>query len=153
QTFVGTPPPYDMDGANDLCFDPRDSNILYVAFQSIHWIGKLNISAGTMSLYAGVPGPGSGAGGGFVNGPAASARFNQPSSLIMADGSVSGYPIGTLFIADHANSAIRMIDPTGTTVSSLCGQGVGPAPTDGPTFASLGPSYAVSGSITWVNGP
>src|SRR5262249_1283612 len=26
QTFVGTPPPYDMDGANDLCFDPRDSN-------------------------------------------------------------------------------------------------------------------------------
>ncbi|MFZ3130431.1 MAG: cell wall-binding repeat-containing protein [Desulfosporosinus sp.] len=44
--------------------------------------------------------------GGFLDGPGTSAMFNQPKGL-----AVNGE--GTIFVADSANGAIRVIDPSG----------------------------------------
>jgi hypothetical protein len=56
QTQVGTfPPDIDFGGGNDLCVDPRDSNILYCVAQIDNWIGKINIATQTVTVYAGVP--------------------------------------------------------------------------------------------------
>jgi hypothetical protein len=56
QTVVGTfPPDIDFGGGNDLCVDPRDSNILYCVSTIDNWIGKINMSGQTVTVYAGVP--------------------------------------------------------------------------------------------------
>jgi sugar lactone lactonase YvrE len=69
---------------------------VYVADKSNHRIRL--ISGGQVTTLAG------GTPAGFVDGPAATARFNEPSGLA-ADGS------GQVYVADHLNSAIRLYTP------------------------------------------
>src|SRR4029077_10364345 len=57
----------ELNGANDLCFDPRDHNILYVACQHEHWIAKITLTTLVATVYAGTPGP---TGNGYVDGAA-----------------------------------------------------------------------------------
>jgi hypothetical protein len=152
QTTVGTfPPGVDMGGANDICFDPRDStnNTLYVACQVDNWIAKVNITTQTVTVYAGLPGdPGN-----YVdNANPLNARFSEPASLIM-DGS------GNLYVADLRNSAIRKIASpslgTAGAVTTIAGGSTAFGWTGTPiawsNVAAAGQSYNVS-SITWNNG-
>ncbi len=108
---IGTPSFGDFRGVNDLCFDPRDSthNTLYVAKTIDHMIYKANLSTGVCVRYAGQDGV-----SGHADGPALSATFNQPFGICMGSD-------GTLYVADSLNNAIRTVDPTGTTVSTLLG--------------------------------
>jgi hypothetical protein len=145
QTFVGNfPPGIDFGGANDLCFDPRNSNWLYVVAQVDGWIGAINLatSPATVTVFAGQSGVTGYTGDG---GPATSATFDEPSSIIM-DAS------GNMYVCDSNNSAIRKItSPTpGTsgTITTLCGGSVGPTPPGVVTATAANGPYAVS-SITW----
>ena len=125
RTLIGTfPVDLDLGGANDLCFDPRDSNILYVVSQVDHWIAKVVINTKTITVYAGTPGTNGYTGDG---GAATSATFNNPSSIIMSDGTGNGGPAGTMYVADSINNAIRKITPGGT-ISTLCGGTLSPGP-------------------------
>lgn len=75
-------------------------------------IRKISLTAPhAVSTVAGVGGP-----GGFIDGPAATAKFNLPMALT-TDGTF-------LFLADFNNSVIRRIDPTKSYwVSTLAGNG------------------------------
>jgi hypothetical protein len=136
RVFVGTTDGSfsDIGGANDLCFDPRDtrgpggtSATLYVAVTMDNWICQIDLLAsGTPHgiRYAGtVDTPG------YVDGSALSAQFNFPHSIIMADGTGNGGPAGTMYVADLNNGYIRKIAPgaglgsPGGTVSTLVGKG------------------------------
>jgi hypothetical protein len=130
-TIVGTISGFgDFSGANDLCFDPRNSNILYVAKTLDHIIIKIDLSQNppAATLYAGQDGV-----AGYVDGASDVALFNEPYSICMQN--VPGHtdPIGTMYIADQQNSAIRTISPDGKTVSTMAGGAVGPTP---PTLAA-----------------
>jgi hypothetical protein len=70
-----------LGGSNDLCFDPRDSNILYVCAQVDNWIARINLTTLVVTVYAGSPGAADGYTG--DGGPAASATFAAPTSIIM----------------------------------------------------------------------
>jgi hypothetical protein len=133
-----------LGGANDLCFDPRDSthNTLYVAAQIDNWIAKINIATQTVTVYAGTPGAANGYSG--DGGPATSALFAQPSSICMD-------ATGVMYVCDQQNSAIRKIT-AGGTISTLCGGTVGPTPPNIATLTGPGISYNVT-SITWNSGP
>ena len=68
---------------------------------------------------------------GYVNGPAATARFNGPFGLAVGAG-------GALYVADTGNHRIRRISTTGL-VSDLAGSGVAgfaDGPSDSAQFAS-----------------
>ena len=130
-----------LGGANDLCFDPRDANILYVTAQIDNWIARINLTTLVVTVYAGTPG----APDGYVdNVLGASATFAQPSSIIMDS-------TGIMYVCDSNNQAIRKILPgIGTaagTVSTLCGGTVGPTPPT-PTQMDHSTLYSVT-SITW----
>ena len=100
-----------LEMPTDLVFDPRDSNILYIADNRNHQIVKLNIATLAATTYAGTKGV-----AGYQDGPALGAKFNQPYSITMA-------PDGTMYVADFNNSAIRKISSNGSTVSTLVGGG------------------------------
>lgn len=55
---------------------------------------------------------------GFVDGPAADARFDTPGDIAVDD---DGY----IYIADTLNNAIRLVDPTTGEVSTVSGKGSG----------------------------
>jgi hypothetical protein len=140
-TVLGNfPSDIELGGANDLCFDPGDSNILYVVAQVDHWIGKIDLTTLNVTVYAGIPGTNGYTGDG---GAATSATFDQPTSIIMD-------ATGIMYVCDSQNSAIRKIT-AGGTISTFCGGTGGPSP---PTISALtapGPSYTVT-SITWSSG-
>src|SRR5262249_24873777 len=79
ETGGSFPPDVDMGGANDLCFDPRDTghNIIYVVCQVDNWIAKIDKTGfpgtpATVTVYAGLPG----APNGYVDDPSPlNARF------------------------------------------------------------------------------
>jgi hypothetical protein len=99
----------------DLVFDPRNPSILYFADNQNHQVVKFNITTLASSVYAGTTSV-----AGYQDGPALSAKFNQPYSLTMA-------PDGTMYVADFNNSAIRKISSDGATVSTLVGGGKVPS--------------------------
>jgi hypothetical protein len=145
-TFVGNfPPDVDFGGGNDLCFDPRDPNWLYVVAQVDNWIGAIHLSTNpvTVTVFAGTPNAPDGYTG--DEGAATSATFASPSSIIM-DAS------GNMYVCDSYNSAIRKITSpapgTSGTITTLCGGSVGPTPPDATTFSAANGPFAVS-SITW----
>ena len=115
---IGSPGFGDTKGANDLAYDPRDATgkTMFVAKSLDHIIYKADLSQNppVLTRYAGQDGV-----SGFTNGSALSATFNEPYSIIIADG--SGHdPAGTMYVADKYNCAIRKIDPAGN-VTTLFG--------------------------------
>ncbi len=125
--IVGTfdasvPGPEYMLGSADLCIDPRDTDVLYIASEYLNCIFKvnLNFSPAHISLYAGTydePGFLNVTGTGATN-----ALFQGPTSIQMA-------PDGTMYVADCAvdgvtdgNQLIRYVTPDGLSVGTLCGQ-------------------------------
>jgi len=137
QTIIGTISGFgDFAGANDLVFDPRDSNILYVAKTLNHVIYRYNITTQAATLYAGQDdNPG------YVDGPVAGSKFSKPYSIIMASS-------GIMYVADRDNSAIRTISADGSTVGTLCGGTVGPSPPSTATAAANLAIYAIA-SMVW----
>jgi hypothetical protein len=151
--FVGTKSGFiESGGINDLCFDPRNPNILYLSNMLWNYIVRVDLSQNPPAgmLYAGTAGlPGNeGTPGqaGFVDGNAlAQALFNGPSSIIMSDGTGNAGPIGTMYVADFNNHAIRKISADGTTVTTLVGKH--PVPDDASLSANPG-IYSPSGTVT-----
>lgn len=86
------------------CVD-KDGNI-FIADRDNHAIRKINING----LVSTVAGTGT---AGFVDGPGAQAKFNQPIDVAV-DGN------GVLYVADNNNHKIRKITPDGV-VSTLAG--------------------------------
>lgn len=72
-----------------------------------------------------------GSGSGFVNGPAASAKFNEPAGLTVDTE-------GNVYVADFANNAIRKITPAGD-VSTFAGGSEGNANGTGTEAQFNGP--------------
>jgi hypothetical protein len=116
------PGPEYMLGSADICVDPRDHNVLYVASEYLGCIFKvdLNFSPAHIRLYAGQYDT-----TGFLNitdsSGATNALFNSPRSIQMG-------PDGTLYVADggnevaNGNQLIRTVTPDGLNVHTLCGQ-------------------------------
>jgi hypothetical protein len=156
-TIVGTfPPGVDLGGAVDLVVDPRNDHVFYIVKQMDNCIVKVTLT-GT-SLAAGVTANvtvfagSSGAANAYVEAPgtgATNARFAQPTSLVIADTTLpNGDLIGTIYVSDVENSAIRKISPDGLTVSTLYGGTVGPAPPSRSTVGDVVNSVTLT-SLTW----
>lgn len=135
----------DFGGINDLCWDPRNPNVLYATKALDHCIIKVDLTNNPpygptnplCSLYAGQDGV-----AGHADGAALSALFNGPYSICMQKvAGIPGHPVGTMYIADNYNCLIRMISADGTTVSTLAGQA------NGRTNGAIPPPDAVQ------NGP
>jgi sugar lactone lactonase YvrE len=115
---------------------------VYIADFNNHRIRRVASADGTMSTYAGSGDP---AQGGFADGAADQARFNQPSGLVFD-------AAGNLYVADFSNHRIRKIDPTGV-VSTIAGTGnagntgdglaAGAATLNGPTDVAIAPDGAL----------
>jgi hypothetical protein len=180
----------DFRGLNDLCFDPRDrtNNTIYVASPRRHIIIKVDLATNppTLTRYAGRDGVCNGVDGWFnkgapcgseegasINAPIQNGRaletspgagpvalFNEPYSIIMADGRNPNIPAGTMFVADFCNGAIRYISADGNTVGTL----VGVQPAINPDQAnndsngfSAAYQFSAPGTVpfsqTWINFP
>ncbi len=105
----------------DLCVDPRDGVTLY----AIESGGANNVpngifrisSSGEVTRLSGGEDPEGGFSWGYIDGPLAKAKFNQPMGIVMNKA-------GLLYIADGLNHAIRQVDLATGMVSTLAG---GPA--------------------------
>ncbi len=86
-------------------------NVIYIADTGNGAIRKLDLSTGTVTTIAGTNASG------YVDGTLAQARFNHPFGILAS-------PDGTkLYVADAGNNAIRLIDLTAGTVSTIAGNG------------------------------
>lgn len=148
QTLLGTFDTYFSDPL-DLVIDPNNHNHIYVADNLNHRIALVDLSQNppVISTYAGVTGK-----PGYQDGPATSALFDGPASLIMAND-------GTIYVADGNNYAIRKIDPQGN-VSTLVGIGHPGSQTPEPPAnvvaaapLTYAPRSAVPFSQAYVNYP
>jgi len=101
----GTGTSASFSGPNGLCADA--SGNIYVADAGNHVIRKIT-PAGVVSTYAGTT-------SGFADGPATSAQFNTPVSVI---GDLSG----NIYVSDQTNQRIRKITSAGV-VSTIAGSG------------------------------
>ena len=110
-----------------LVFDSQGN--LYMADTQNHVI-RIVSPDGITSTYAGDGIPGN------LNGPASSARFNEPKGIALGED-------GTLYVADFGNHLIRAISPDGI-VRTMAGTGE-PSFTDGDSSAARfnGPSSLV----------
>ncbi len=129
----------------DLAIDPKNHAHIFVADMNNHRIALVDLSQSppVVSTYAGVTGQ-----SGYLNGPAASSLFNQPSSIAIA-------PDDTIYVADAENDAIRKIDPAGNVTTLV---GLGPAyepPTGVVALAPLAfaPRSAVPFASAFINYP
>jgi sugar lactone lactonase YvrE len=126
-----------LDYPQDVAVD-RSGN-LYIA-DGNNVIEKVN-SAGTLSIYAGVLGGGTGL---PTPGPATQSRFNSP------DG-VATDAAGDVFVADRGNDEIEEITTAGR-LSIVAGTGAPGVPTAGPALRSMldqptGVSVDASGDV------
>ncbi|MGH9486045.1 MAG: hypothetical protein ACRD04_00440 [Terriglobales bacterium] len=86
-------------------------NLLYIADAGNGAIRKLDLSTNTVTTVAGTNSAG------YVDGPAAQARFNHPFGiLVSADGT-------KLYIADTGNNVIREVDLATGMVNTVAGSG------------------------------
>ena len=83
------------------------SGIVYVADTMNHSIRKISLS-GVVSTFAGKTGE-----GGYINGPAAEARFGAPDALTIDKS-------GNIYVMDYWTASLRKITPDGT-VSTVTG--------------------------------
>jgi hypothetical protein len=114
----------------DLAIDPTNHSHIFVADMNNHRIALVDISQSPplITTYAGVFGQ-----PGYVNGPAATSLFNQPSSIAIA-------PDKTIYVADAQNAAIRKIDPAGNVTTLV---GLGPLAEPTTTLVAAAPlTYA-----------
>jgi hypothetical protein len=88
-----------------------DDDNLYVADTKNHIIRKIDWSANTVTIVAGTPGV-----PGYANGAAKSAKLNWPLDLEWG-------PDGRLYVADELNHAVRAIDLSTGTVTTVAGNG------------------------------
>lgn len=105
-----------------VVFDPVNPNIMYIAYTSLHCIGKYDFEKNEHTIFAGRNGE-----AGWQDGPLSEARFRSPNQLIVA-------PNGTLYLADMGNHCIRNItidDNGGGIVSTVIGKGGVPGYQDG----------------------
>jgi sugar lactone lactonase YvrE len=93
---------------------------LYVADSANQTIRKVAVDTGTVTTLAGVPA----GGGGWTDGPAASARFTSPVG-ITTDGT-------HLYVVDLMNGLVRKVARENGAVSTLAGKPVSFAAKDGP---------------------
>ena len=114
---------------------------VYVADFNNHRIRRV-APDGTMTTFAGSGDP---AQGGFADGAADQARFNQPSGLAFD-------AAGNLYVADFSNHRVRKVDVAGA-VSTVAGTGqpgnsgdglaAGAAALNGPTDVAIAPDGAL----------
>jgi len=122
RTFAGSGRQGYLDGQNQRAEFAMPSGIaeakdgtVYVADTQNHRIRA--ISGGSVRTVAGATTAKDDYGmsvGGFQDGPATQALFNQPKGLVVDDG-------GTIFVADSANGAIRVIDKSGQVTTLVKG--------------------------------
>ena len=93
------------------------SGTVYVADAGNHTIRKISPAGVVTTLAGSVGSPGA------TNGPAALARFNQPTGVAVD-------AAGTVYVADRGNQLIRQISPAGV-VSTLAGRAGVPGIADG----------------------
>ncbi len=113
--------------ALETCFDfPKNANpepggamaitpdgaTMFIADSESHILRRLDLEAGTISLYGGSPGE-----AGYADGPAADARFDYPTDLAL------DVEAGALFVADANNHCIRRIDLETDEVTTVAGTG------------------------------
>ena len=111
-TFTGLPESGFIDGPsssakfnNPYQFVIASSGIMYVVDYNNNAIRAIDTS-GNVTTLAG------GAGAGSANGQGSAAQFNQPTSIAIGGN-------GNLYVADSANSAIRMVDLSGNVTTVL----------------------------------
>jgi NHL repeat-containing protein len=129
----------------DLAIDPHNHEHIFVADMNNHRIALVDLSQSppVISTYAGVTGH-----AGYLNGPALSSLFNQPSSIAVA-------PDDTIYVADAENAAIRKIDSAGN-VTTLAGLGPAAEPANGIVAAAplrYAPRIALPFSSAYINYP
>jgi hypothetical protein len=115
---------------------------------------SISDATATVTVYAGS----SGAADAYVEAAgtgATNARFAQATSILIADQTLpNGDLIGTMYVSDSGNNAIRRISPNGMTVDTLYGGNgtLGPGPT--PPTIDAADTYSVASvtSLTWSSG-
>jgi hypothetical protein len=122
-----------------------DSGFLYVAEgASAHRIRKVDVTTGSVTIYAGALSPTSG----FVNGTGTAARFNTPSGIEKIGSS--------LYVGDSGNNAIRRIVISSAAVTSYYTSQSSPSVNTGMVGGLSGvgsmPSPTVRGSYGFANG-
>jgi hypothetical protein len=106
----------DFGGINDICWDPRNPNILYAVKTLDHFIMKIDFTPNPpyrpsnplCSRYAGYDGGVLGdSHGGYVDGAAiGQAQFNGPYSICMQKvAGIPNHPVGTMDVADKITTA------------------------------------------------
>ena len=116
--FVGVQPTLKLNVATDIAVDPTDHDVLYVCDMLNHRIAKLDLRNAKEAFVLKGTGHGVlttfiGGAAGYVDGPAAAARFNKPTSIVIDR--------GRMIIADRNNCAIRAYDFATGVVSTIAG--------------------------------
>ena len=97
-----------------VVFDPRDPNILYIAYDNLHFISKFDLRTGVEVVFAGQRGS-----PGWVDGTLATSRFRNLNQMIVDHD-------GNLVVADMGNHCIRKItldEFGGGIVTTIIGKG------------------------------
>src|SRR5579863_2020256 len=118
-----------------VCLDAAGN--LYVADLGNNKIRKINLTAGTVSTFAGSGTAGS------ADGPGTTATFNQPASIVFN-------AAGNMYVADFGNNEIRIVTTSGT-VSTFAGS-TSPGSNDGigagaSFFEPAGVCFDTSGNL------
>ena len=100
-----------FNGPNGVLISPLNGN-LYIPDFSNNVIRQVNLTSMNVSTLAGNF---SGGNGGYLDGPAQEALFNQPNALVVDP------TLGTIYITDAGNDVIRKINVSSWTVSTVAG--------------------------------
>jgi hypothetical protein len=96
---------------SDICLDPKNPRIAYVADSGNHRIARVDLSSRSVTTHAGIAGQ-----SGDRDGKVSQAKFSNPRSLAMLND-------GSMFVAD--DSGIRLISIKGETTRVLDRHGAG----------------------------
>jgi len=99
-----------LNHPTDVTFDPQGRMVIAAWHNSL--VKRLNPATGMLEDIAGTGARSFGGDGG----PPLMAMLNLPASVLYD-------PAGNLLVSDQANQRIRMIDPTGMTITTIAGTG------------------------------